>query len=104
MLPAYAEGLPDDFSDEEDDSPEDESETSPTAEGDGHARRAWRAAVIGLFVFPPMLHFYSAWTLLRLSAAEHPLSSVGRRDFALATIVDLAVAALVGVLIYSVVQ
>jgi hypothetical protein len=63
--------------------------------GDPMATRAWRAAVVGLFACPPLLHFYSAWVLMRLLAAHLPLSASGKRKVCGAVLVNAAVCALV---------
>lgn len=59
---------------------EDEDEDDvPESRADITARRAWRSAVIGLLVFPPLLHFYSVGLLLQLLGADDPLSDKGKR-------------------------
>jgi hypothetical protein len=77
------------------------AEEEPDAElpGDVLATRAWRAAVIGLFTCPPLLHFYSAWTLLRLTLGGHPLSRSGIAKFYAALALDAAVCAVAGVFV-----
>jgi hypothetical protein len=81
------------------DEPQLDEEPAPELPGDLLATRAWRAAVIGLFACPPLLHFYSAWTLLRLSFSGQPLSPAGTAKFYLALVLDVAVCAAVGVFI-----
>jgi len=60
-----------------------------TARGDAQALRAWRAAVIGLLICPPVLNLYSAWLLLELAFGDDPLSSAGTRNYYLAWLVDI---------------
>jgi hypothetical protein len=68
-----------------------EPATTPadTASGDAQALRAWRAAVIGLLVCPPLLNLYSAWLLLELAFLDDPLSPAGTRNYYLAWLVDI---------------
>jgi hypothetical protein len=63
---------PEDVYDDDDHDAEDghdeegAAEDSPDQEArDGHIRRAWMAAVLGLLLFPPLLNFYSFYLLLR---------------------------------------
>ncbi|MCE5268580.1 MAG: DUF2007 domain-containing protein [Planctomycetaceae bacterium] len=60
------------------------------APGDEHAWRAFCAAVIGIFVCPPILNLYSIWILLRLIASGDTLSRKGKRYVVAAMLVDLA--------------
>jgi hypothetical protein len=60
-----------------------------TTFGDARAQRAWRAAVVGLLVFPPLLNLYSAWILLELAFRDHPLSPGGSRRYILAWLVNI---------------
>ena len=71
-------------------------ELSEPLTGDALATRAWRAAVIGLFVCPPLLHFYSAWNLLRLSFGDHRVSREGTWKFFGALLIDIGMCAIVG--------
>ncbi len=75
---------------------DDEGPDSPTAAGDASAWRAFVAAVIGLFICPPLLNFYSGWILLQIAFDSPPLSRKGNRYFWLAMVIDVAVCALVG--------
>jgi Putative prokaryotic signal transducing protein len=70
---------------------DDEDEELPESAADATARRAWRSAVIGLLIFPPILHVYSLWQLLQIPAEEGPLSDVGKRSLCLAVALDAAV-------------
>jgi Putative prokaryotic signal transducing protein len=45
---------------------EDDPVGSVAYSAEGLATRAWRAAVLGLLLCPPLLHFYSLYLLLRL--------------------------------------
>jgi hypothetical protein len=60
------------------------------AEGDATAWRALSAAIIGVFLCPPLLHFYSIWVLLKLTFQRQPLSRKGNRNYYLAMFVDAA--------------
>jgi hypothetical protein len=71
-------------------------ETEATDEGDAMAWRAAAAAVIGVFLCPPLLTFYSISILLKLSFLDHPLSRKGTRNFYVAICVDLAVGLVCG--------
>ncbi|HKC59812.1 MAG TPA: DUF2007 domain-containing protein [Myxococcales bacterium] len=61
------------------------------SEADVLAARALNAAGIGLLVFPPMLHIWSAWVLLRVFSSSAPLSPSGRKRALLALTIDLLV-------------
>jgi hypothetical protein len=50
---------------DEDDSDDDEEEDDDTPEVTPPMVRAFRAAVIGVILLPPMLNFYSAWLIVR---------------------------------------
>lgn len=73
---------------------EEESEEIET-ESDATAGRAWRSAVIGLLMLPPLLHFYSAWLLFQLPWTSGALSPVGKRKAFLAGALDVLVLAAV---------
>ena len=60
-------------------------------ESDATAARAWRSAVIGLLVLPPLLHFYSAWLLFQLPWTEGALTPRGKQKAFLAAALDLVV-------------
>ncbi len=62
-----------------------------SSEADVLAARALNAAGIGLLVFPPMLHIWSAWVLLRVFSSSAPLSPSGRKRALLALTIDLLV-------------
>jgi hypothetical protein len=55
------------------------------------AGRALRAAIIGLVLFPPILHLYSLWILIRMAFLGGGLSPSGMRKVAIALAVDLGV-------------
>ena len=61
--------------------------------GDADATRALRAAILGFFACPPLLHLYSAWVLLRMDSSSGALSPWGRRKYYLAWAIDLVVVA-----------
>lgn len=88
---ALAEGEPEEELPAEGEQAENEAAPSRTWVADRLAQRAFRAAVIGLFIFPPLGHFYSLWVLLRVR--EHPggLSDAGWRYVYAAAIIDALV-------------
>ena len=57
----------------------DDEDEAPESARDVTAGRAWRSAVIGLLLCPPLLHIYSAWLLLQIPWEKGPLSAAGRR-------------------------
>jgi len=63
------------------------------------ARRAWRAAVLGLVFLPPILHVVSAWHLVAYAREAGPTTARARRQAGAALVIDalvmLGVAALV---------
>ncbi len=72
------------------DEEEDEEQVAEDS-SDAIAGRAWRSAVIGLLLLPPLLHFYSAWLLFQLPWAQGRLSPAGRRHVFLAAAVNVLV-------------
>ena len=70
-----------------------------TTVGDARALRAWRVAVVGMLILPPLLNMYSAWLLLELAFGDHPLSAAGTRSFCLAWLINLLACLGVGVII-----
>jgi hypothetical protein len=66
---------------------------------DEMANRAWRAAVIGLLFFPPVLHFYSLVLLSSLGAMAQQPSPAGMRKVYGALAIDLAVFAGIALLL-----
>ncbi len=80
---------------------EEEEEDEPGSAADSDATRAWRAAVIGLLLLPPLLHIYSAFLLLQLPWAEGALSPAGKRKALAAAVVDALVLGFVILLICS---
>jgi len=87
---------------DDEEAPPTEEEVSPTSRGDATAARAWRAAVIGLFVCPPFLQVYSLFVLTSLAWAGLPLSDRGKRSFYLALAIDVVVVAVACLFIRSV--
>jgi hypothetical protein len=82
--------VPDDDAEERDDAAEEPADDSRRA---APARRAWRAAVIGLVFFPGVLHLVSLYHLVRYAGSPGPASARTRRQARWALIVNLAVAA-----------
>jgi hypothetical protein len=64
--------------DADEDEDEDEPMGSVTYSAEDFATRAWRAAVLGLLMCPPLLHFYSLYLLLRLGLLPDELSPAGK--------------------------
>ncbi len=60
--------------------------------------RAWRASVLGLFFFPPFLHVYSMYLLLRVSLRHGTLHPRSNRRFYMALAVNLLVGLASGVI------
>lgn len=56
--------------------------------------RAWRAAVIGLILCPPLPHFYSMWLLAHVAFSDRPLSPHKSSKFYGAWAINVLVAAL----------
>ena len=69
------------------------------SEADVLATRALNAAGIGLLVFPPVLHIWSAWLLLRVFSSSAPLGESGRKHALLAVTIDLLVFAAVAAIV-----
>ena len=74
---------------------EDEDEGEPTSP---HITRAWRAAVIGILFFPPLLNLYSMWVLLRHGLLFRRKGGPANWRAVTALIVNLSVFAMVGLL------
>jgi hypothetical protein len=82
---------------------EEEEEEPLVSDADATAARAWRSAVIGLLMLPPLLHFYSAWLLFQLPWTRGTLSTEGKRNVVLAAVLDLFVLAALLLLLRSLV-
>jgi hypothetical protein len=74
-------------------------EFPPELPGDVLARRALVAAILGFYLCPPLLHFYSLWTLLKLGFSDHEVSPAGNRKQIGAFIIDLGVLAVLFMII-----
>jgi hypothetical protein len=96
--PGTAEPEPADFEAEAADDAE-AGEARETDPGDALAVRAFRAAVLGIFILPPLVSLYSMWLLLRLSRNEKPLSTLGTWKYSLAWAVNLLVCGFIVVLV-----
>jgi hypothetical protein len=66
-------------------------EIAPESPGDVLANRAFKAAVIGLFLCPPILHVYSLFILLRLRLSTHSVSPAVTWKQTAAFLIDAAV-------------
>jgi hypothetical protein len=73
-----------------------ESEEDTRDEADDLAKKAWFAALLGLFFCPPILHAYSVWLIFLIVFYRFPLSRQGVRRLWLAAFVDFFVFALFG--------
>jgi hypothetical protein len=58
--------------------------------------RAWRAAVIGVVLLPPLLSLYSMWLLVNVGLRPEGLSPAGTRKFYGALVVNIVVGATIG--------
>jgi putative signal transducing protein len=53
--------------------------------------RAWRASMIGILLFPPLVTFYSAWLLLRAASTGAPFDKRQTRRFLIALVINVIV-------------
>jgi hypothetical protein len=86
---------------------EEDREQWSTSVADRLARRAFRAAVVGFFVLPPLGHLYSVNLLFRLNDTKSELSATGRWHRTVALFLDamvlIPVALLLGCCLLSIV-
>ena len=68
-----------------------ERPAAKTDAGDAIASRALNQGFLGLVLFPPAFHLWSAWTLIQLAGSGRPLSAKGRRRALFAGALDLIV-------------
>ena len=68
-----------------------EDEAEATHPSDEMAWRAFIAAMLGLFLCPPLFTLYSGWLVLRLAIGSNELSRKGRRYFYGAMLIDVLV-------------
>jgi len=61
-------------------------------EAEAMLRRAWRAAIIGIVLFPPLLQFYSMYLLIRASIRARQFTPEGDRRFVRAMMLNGIVA------------
>jgi len=72
------------------DNDDDETEEPRVDWGaEDYAARAWKAAVLGVLILPPLLHLYSIWCIIRLYSIDEELSPAGRRKFYGALFIDV---------------
>jgi hypothetical protein len=76
--------------------PEDETEVEPDEptsadSADFLVQRAWRAALLGLVLCPPLLHLWSLLLLAEAATRETPVSGTHRGKMMGALAIDLAV-------------
>jgi hypothetical protein len=74
----------------------DDEEAELTAAGDAEAWRAFAAAMIGIFLCPPLLNFYSIWILLKVGFQDPPMSPKGSRNYYAAMCLNAVVCCVVG--------
>lgn len=74
---------------------EDEDEYRVAWGAEDYAARAWKAAVIGLLVFPPLLHIYSVYCLMRSFSTGEQLSPAGMRKVVWALLFDVVALTLI---------
>lgn len=74
---------------------EDEDEVQVAWGAEDYAARAWKASVIGLLVFPPLLHVYSVYCLMRAFSTGEPLSPKGMRNVYAALVFDVVALTLI---------
>ncbi len=70
--------------------PEDEA-PSADSEADKLATLAWRSAVIGLLLVPPILHFYSCWLLFQIPWSKGTVSPASRPKVVAALVLNTVV-------------
>ncbi len=68
-----------------------EGEEEPDNQAETTVRAAFRAAVFGLLICPPLLHIYSLWLLLRVGQMNQPIRGRYRTLLWFAAILDAAV-------------
>ncbi|MBI1916039.1 MAG: DUF2007 domain-containing protein [Planctomycetes bacterium] len=71
--------------------PEDQDEVEPEPDPDSTealTARAWRAAVLGMLLFPPCLHVYSLWLIARVAARPDDISPEGTLKMYAALVLD----------------
>jgi hypothetical protein len=66
------------------------------------AERAFRAAFLGLFLCPPLLHLYSLWLLLQLSSLPDEISPASKWKYYTAMAIDLVILVSVALFILGV--
>lgn len=89
------------LSGEADEGEEEVREQWSPSVADRLAQRAFRAAVIGLFVLPPLGHLYSVYLLFRLRETKSELSAKGQRHRLIALIIDAVVLIPVSLLLFA---
>jgi hypothetical protein len=74
-----------------------EKESGPDGEdvaagpGDALAEQAWKSALLGFFLLPPLLHLWSLWLLHKAYAAGGPRTDHGRSSARRAVVVSSCV-------------
>ena len=83
--------------------PDAEEEKAPSMSAvDAIAFRAWRSAIIGLLMCPPLVfHIYSVAMLIWLASVPGELSERGKRRLYGAVLIDIAVFAVLGLYMLS---
>jgi Putative prokaryotic signal transducing protein len=86
---------------EKDDDEEEDAELRVDWGPDDHAARAWKASIIGLLMFPPLLHLYSLSCLVQVFFGDESPSPAGLRKAVAAGIIDVLVIVVVLFLLCS---
>lgn len=73
----------------QDDEPAEHKDAAPGGP-DALVNNAWRAAVFGLILCPPILHLYSLWLLLQAMSLEQQVSEPLRGKMLATIVIDLA--------------
>jgi hypothetical protein len=71
--------------------PEDREEVEPEPDPDSTEAllaRAWKAAVLGMFLCPPCLHVYSLWLIARVAGRPDDISPEGTFKMYAALVLD----------------
>jgi hypothetical protein len=73
-----------------------EDGTMQTEDDNAMVDRAWRAALMGLFLCPLLPNIYSAWLLMQIRTSGRLLNESDQRRFRRTAVLDLAVCAPIG--------
>jgi hypothetical protein len=79
-----------------------EDELVQDSEETVQVHRAWRAAVLGLFLCPPLLHIYALWLLIPLARRWQYFESATKRRYLVAVTITVTVLAVALIMVGSV--